>query len=161
PFGVLQIWRRQRANALALTLACGVLAYPVSLAMRLTQRGAEAANRGAAFLFVAIAYVLAVWGVELSTGPRGHTQANNGGSLASLRVASWIPHGGWTAVFCVYATIIFMGGVAVGWPPPWARLPRPYLVAADSRSIEAQGLAAADWARDVLGPNNRLIADRT
>jgi hypothetical protein len=141
PFGLRQLWRRQRGNPLALTLAAGALAYPASLAMRLTERGAEAANRGAAFLFVAIAFVLASWLVEQPFG---------------LRLGQkWLP------VACAWATIIFLGGVTVGWPPPWARMPGPYLPAADTRSIESQGLAAAEWTRALLGPDNRLIADRT
>jgi hypothetical protein len=141
PFGLRQLWRRQRENPLALTLAAGALAYPVSLVMRLTERGAEASNRGAAFLFVAIAFVLASWLVEQPFG---------------LRLGrKWLP------IACAWATIIFLGGVAVGWPPPWARMPGPYLPAADSRSIEREGLAAAEWTRALLGPDNRLIADRT
>ena len=40
-------------------------------------------------------------------------------------------------------------------------MPGPYLPAADTRSIESQGLAAAEWTRALLGPDNRLIADRT
>jgi len=56
--------------------------------------------------------------------------------------------------------VLFIGGAIIGWPG-WARLPGPYLAAADTRSIERQGLAAAAWARDTLGPDNRLIADRT
>ncbi len=141
PFGLRQLWRRQRDNPLALTLAAGALAYPVSLAMRLTERGAEASNRGAAFLFVAIAFVLANWVVEQPFG---------------LRLGQkWLP------AACAWAAIIFLGGVTVGWPPPWARMPGPYLPAADTRSVESQGLAAAEWTRALLGPDNRLIADRT
>ncbi|HEX5689188.1 MAG TPA: hypothetical protein VFX76_04265, partial [Roseiflexaceae bacterium] len=47
------------------------------------------------------------------------------------------------------------------WPPPWARMPGPYLPAADMRSIDAQGLLAADWMRTAFGPGNRLVTDRT
>jgi hypothetical protein len=109
--------------------------------MRLTERGAEAANRGAAFLFVAIAFALATWLVEQPFGARLGRR--------------------WMTAACAWATIIFLGGVTVGWPPPWARMPGPYLPAADSRSIEREGLAAAAWTRALLGPDNRLIADRT
>jgi hypothetical protein len=62
-------------------------------------------------------------------------------------------------VFAPYAVVIFAGGVIAGWSP-WARMPWPYMVAADTRSVEPQGLAAAEWARDYLGPNNRIAADR-
>jgi hypothetical protein len=141
PFGLRQIWWRQRDSALALTLAAGALAYPVSLAMRLTERGAEASNRGAAFLFVAIAFVLASWVVEQPFSRRLGQK--------------WLP------AACAWSAIIFLGGVTVGWPPPWARMPGPYLPAADTRSIEREGVLAAEWSRAYLGPDNRLIADRT
>ncbi|HJZ48192.1 MAG TPA: hypothetical protein VKE41_13530, partial [Roseiflexaceae bacterium] len=141
PFGLRQIWRRQRDSAIALTLAAGALAYPVSLAIRLTERGAEASNRSAAFLFVAIAFVLASWAVEQPLGQHLGRK--------------------WQLVACAWVAIIFLGGVTVGWPPPWARMPGPYLPAADTRSIEREGLSAAEWTRAFLGPDNRLIADRT
>lgn len=140
PFGLYTIWVRRRTSTIALALAAGALAYPFSLAMRLTERGAEAANRGAAFLFVAVSFALAM--------------------VVVARPVTWM--GRWRPyAFGVCATIIFVGGVTVGWPPPWARQPGPYLVAADTRSVENQGLAAADWARLQLGPDNRLVADRT
>jgi hypothetical protein len=46
-----------------------------------------------------------------------------------------------------------------GWPS-WARLPGPYLVGADTRSIEPQGIGAAEWAYNYLGSDNRISADR-
>jgi len=52
-----------------------------------------------------------------------------------------------------------VGGPIIGWPRS-GRLPGPYLVAADTRSIEGQGIAAAEWIRTVLGPDNRIGADR-
>jgi hypothetical protein len=140
PFGLLQLWRRHRADALALALAGAALTYPASLALRLTNRGAETSNRASEFLFVAIAFVLALGVVEL-----------------------WPANGpGWRrpAVFTGWATVIFAGGTILGWAP-WARLPGPYLVAADTRSVESQGLIAAEWARASLGPGNRITADRT
>jgi hypothetical protein len=35
------------------------------------------------------------------------------------------------------------------------------VVGADPRSIEPQGVAAAEWTRRWLGPGNRVVADRT
>jgi hypothetical protein len=55
--------------------------------------------------------------------------------------------------------ILTVGGVIVGLPG-WARLPGPYLVSADGRSVESEGIAAAEWARDVLGAGNVMVADR-
>jgi hypothetical protein len=54
---------------------------------------------------------------------------------------------------------IFVGGVISGGGPTWARMPGPYLVGADSRSIDAEGIDAALWARQYLGPNNRVATD--
>jgi hypothetical protein len=140
PFGLLQIWRRHRFNALALTLAAGALAYPVSLAVRLTERGAEASNRSSEFLFVAIAFVFALGLVELGLS-RG-----TGWNRPCLAVAG--------------VSTIFFGGIIAG-TPGWARLPGPYLVAGDARSIDQEGVDAAAWAATFLGPGNRIVADRT
>ncbi len=57
-------------------------------------------------------------------------------------------------------TLLLVGGLIVGWPP-YDRLPGPYLTAADQRSVEPQGVEAADWARAHLGPSNRVAADDT
>jgi hypothetical protein len=53
-----------------------------------------------------------------------------------------------------------LGGVALAFPS-WARLPGPYLVAADARSIEPQGIKAAEWTLEHLGRDNRFMVDRT
>jgi hypothetical protein len=45
--------------------------------------------------------------------------------------------------------------------PAWARIPGPYLVSADPRSVEPIGIHAATWMLDELGPENRLMTDRT
>ncbi|MGH2368702.1 MAG: hypothetical protein ACRDI2_10940, partial [Chloroflexota bacterium] len=60
PFGLRRIWSVYRPHAVALALAGGALTYPLSLAVRLTERGLEVANRTSEFLFVAVAFVLAV-----------------------------------------------------------------------------------------------------
>src|SRR5207302_2346355 len=65
PFGLVQIWRRHRANAAAVALAIGALAYPASLPFRLTSAGAEAASRATEFLFLGIAFVLGAALVEV------------------------------------------------------------------------------------------------
>jgi hypothetical protein len=139
PFGVLRVWRRYRADSLALALAAGAFAYPASLGLRLTHFGAEASNRTSEFLFVPIAFVLAVAATELWLH----------------RPKSWLR----PALFASWAAVIFAGGVIVG-VPRWGRMPGPYLVAADTRSIEPKGLAAAEWMRTTVGPGNRVAMDR-
>lgn len=56
--------------------------------------------------------------------------------------------------------VLSTGGVILGIPA-WARLPGPYLVSADPRSIEPQGLAAAAWSDRWLDPDSRFLSDRT
>ena len=55
--------------------------------------------------------------------------------------------------------LLTVGGVLVG-TPGWGRLPGPYLVSADTRSIDLEGIAAAEWTQSYLGPHNRMVADR-
>jgi hypothetical protein len=54
---------------------------------------------------------------------------------------------------------MFMGGVVLGFPY-WARLPGPFLVSADPRSVGPIGISAATWMLDNLGAENRLMTDR-
>jgi hypothetical protein len=139
PFGLWHIWRGHSATAAALALGLAALAYPASLGLRLSERGAEIANRSSSFVFLAVAFVLAAW--------LAHVAGQAGRRWRPLALGG-------------LAAYVIAGGAIVGWAP-WARLPGPYLPAADARSIEAQGLAAATWARALLGADNRIVADRS
>jgi hypothetical protein len=140
PFGLLQWWQRHRNNAASVWLVLGAIAYPATLALRLTDASWEIAARSASFLFIGVAYVLAL-GVERLRLSEGR--------LWLTRLA-----------FAMCAMILFAGGVIAG-RSPWSRLPWPYAVGAESRSIEPEGIAAAKWALTFLGPDNRVAADRT
>ncbi|MCU0490148.1 MAG: hypothetical protein MUD01_00970 [Chloroflexaceae bacterium] len=138
PFGLLAIYRRYRGRGLATTLAIAALAYPVSQAARFTDLGLQIAGRTVEFLFLPIALVVAVLLVERRWRQRV---------------------GSWRGLVTLGMLVLFVGGVVLGWPR-WARYPERYLVAADTRSIEAEGLSMATWAYSHLGPNNRIAADR-
>ncbi|HLZ70231.1 MAG TPA: hypothetical protein VKV26_10035 [Dehalococcoidia bacterium] len=140
PFGLWQVWRRYRARALVVALALVVCIYPLTLGLRLTSVGAETSNRAAEFLFVAIGFVAA-------PGPAAHRLRGRLGTL--MRVSVLAP--------C--ATVMFVGGLIIG-SAPWARLPGPYIVGADDRSIDSEGIAAAEWTLGALGPDNRITSDR-
>jgi hypothetical protein len=140
PFGLLAVWRHHRTSAVALALAGCALAYPATLVLRFTPAGADVSDRSFAFLFVAIAFVLAIGVSELAL-------ACTPGWSRAIPITIW-------------ATIVLIGGSLLGSGPHWARLPGPYLVSADMRSIEPQGIAAAEWAHAMLGPGNRVAADR-
>ena len=140
PFGLFQIWRRYRANAVALALAVGALAYPISLLARLTVSGVEISGRAQAYLYIMVAFVLTV-GITYFWFSRA-------------------PNWRYSALILGAIGIIFIGGWIDGTAPLWLRLPGPYLVSADPRSIEPESMAAADWAGSHLGPGQRMISDR-
>jgi hypothetical protein len=140
PIGVIQLFRAGRLNSIQLTLALAAQAYPAAQVARFTERGAEISARTTTFVFLAVAFVVAAAIVAI--------QPMRFGRL--LRVA--LP--------AVLVTVIFAGGVVVG-VPVWARLPGPYLVGADQRSIEPESIAGAEWSKEQLGPDNRFLADRS
>jgi hypothetical protein len=146
PVGLMSFWRSSRKDATAFTLALGALTYPVTLAMRLTGGGWEVSARSSVFVFLPLAFILAL-GIEHLWLP---------GPLARLRPLLErfkLP------LFALVVAVLFCGGIIAGWSP-WARMPWPYQVGSDTRSIEPQGLAAAAWASAYLGPDNRIAADR-
>ena len=160
PIGLVPIVRRFRDNSLALLLAVLALAYPASLVGRLTPTGSEAAGRSAAFIFIGLAFVTAVaalWLAEVGAAARADPTSR------VRRIIAATVHGWGTAVwrmaFVAGVVVLVLGGVVTGSAPE-TRLPGPYLVGADERSIEAQSLDTATWARTTLGPNRRFVADR-
>jgi hypothetical protein len=62
-------------------------------------------------------------------------------------------------VLVLAGALLLYGGVTLG-APPWNRLPGPYLVSADDRSVELEGMSAASWAGEFLPHNSRIAADR-
>ncbi len=140
PFALFWIWRRKRGDPLALALGIVALLYPASLALRLTSAGAEPATRLSPFLFIGLGYVIAEWLIA--------------------------PHFRWftaqarRVVFALGATFLYVGGIVSGAGPLWARLPGPYLVSADMRSIDPEGIAAAQWAGTHLPPGSPFASDR-
>jgi hypothetical protein len=58
-------------------------------------------------------------------------------------------------------TLLMIGARAGGWPPLGSLLPGPYLAGGFERSVDAYGVDAAEWERDVLGPDNRVGGDVT
>lgn len=63
-------------------------------------------------------------------------------------------------IVVVLAAAAFVGGYVLGSGPSWARLPGPYMAAADTRSMDAEALAAVKWSREALPAGSRIAADR-
>jgi len=57
-------------------------------------------------------------------------------------------------------SVIFLGSTISGLGPGLALLPGKYIVSADARSLEPEGIQAATWAGLHLGTGNRLATDR-
>ncbi len=166
PIALPIIWRRWRTQALPLTLALISLLFPVSLLARLTARGAEIAQRSAEFIFVGAAFVAAIAAlavVDTAAGrapPEGWRSGIVAWLLARLRFSGRSARRFGTGAVMVGLIVLFMGGAILGIAP-WARLPGPFLVAADPRSISPQGIDAAAWTLGALGPGQRFMSDRT
>ena len=126
-----------------------VLMLPVLLAARVVPKGGEIFDRSSSFLFLPFSllighYAVRFWWHE----PRAPRRRYGGG------------HQPCRAVAVGAAALMFVGGYLLGSGPTWSRLPGPYLVAADSRSMDSETLAAVAWAGDNLQPGSRMGADR-
>lgn len=139
PLGLLVAWTRFRDSSVVLALGLVAALYPATLLARFTSVGAEVATRTPEFLFLGIGLIVAL----------GIARVTYRGRHGLIQVG----------VVGVLIGILTVGGVIVG-VAPWARLPGPYLVSADARSVEPEGIAAAVWTREVLGPGNSVVADR-
>jgi hypothetical protein len=139
-FGLFHIWRSYRTSAISLALAGTALAYPVSQALRLTSSGGETGARTTEFIFLGLAFVLAI-GVTRFWLPG-------------------IPNWRRSVIVISAVAIIIVGQAIASEDADWARIPGPYLVSADERSIEPEGIEAAIWARLYLGSGQRMGSDR-
>ena len=139
PYGVLEVWRKYRGKMIALILTVAAAGYFLTLGLRFTEKGWEIANRAGEYLFLGVALITAL------------------GMLSMFRRAE---QSLWRNLILGFvATVIFIGGFQAGWAS-WARVPGAYIVGADTRSIEPEGIAAAEWTADHLEPNSRLAVDR-
>lgn len=153
PLGLWRIWRDFRRNPLVITLGLVAATYPMTLALRLSQKGAEESTRTPEFVFLGVGLVA---GLVLTADWRPAAQRFVPPVARLLGpVHDRLPH-----VAAVTAILILFGGGIVIGIPGWARQPGPYLPSADPRSIEPVSLAAAEWARLHLGEGNRFAADR-
>ena len=160
PIGLVYVTRRLRHSSLALLLGLLALAYPASLLGRLTPTGSEAAGRTQAFIALGLSFVAAVAVVWLSELASHTGELHIGRLRRALRALA----GGWRrvvwrAAFAAAVVVIISGGVILGSAPA-TRFPGPYVVGADRRSITAEGVDAALWTVDTLGPDRRIAADR-
>src|SRR5580704_18481742 len=103
--------------------------------------GSELSGRAATFIFVPVAYVVA-----LALGQLGGA------------VVRWQARLMATALLAAVLILLF-DGLVNGWPPYWERLPGPHQVAGFERSVGPEEIDTAQWALSDLGPGNRFAAD--
>jgi hypothetical protein len=133
------LWHRRRVREpIQVVLLLLMLVYPVSLVLRLTAAGTETSSRASEFVFVGIGFGVA--------GLSGIQRIRSSRRYQCLGAA--------------LALVIFVGGIVIG-TSPYTRLPGPYLVGADPRSIDARTIAAATWVQAHLPASSAFAADRS
>jgi hypothetical protein len=149
--GSRSLWPERHAERWTVPLIGGALLIFAAGGLRLVASdGAELSGRASTFIYIPVALVAAIVLCDIrqrrldrhGTGRRGLALLGGAASVAA-------------------AAVILMGDVASGWPPAWDRLPGPYLAAGFERSVDPQGVAAAEWARSALGPGHRWAGDLT
>jgi hypothetical protein len=133
-------WRYHRRDVVLVLFALCASIYPTLPVMRLSSGAWEMSNRLSGFVFVALAYIVAMGIVRFEFPSR------------------WVSFRPWILVPAL--TVIFTGGVIAG-SSPQTRLPGPYQAAAEESSIDNQVIGTGNWAATTLGLDNRMIADRT
>lgn len=145
---VLAYRERHRGGRLVL-IALMTASIPLALAARVVPKGGELYDRFNSFLFIPFSLYAASfiswfwWREPHHYGFREHRK------IVRIRL-----------VGIALAASAFVGGYILGSGPNWARLPGPYMVSADTRSMDPETLAAAKWARDALPAGSRISADR-
>lgn len=140
PFGVRKVWKSATKDALQGALALVAILYLATLGLRLTANGTEASQRASEFVFLGLAFLVALLIRDLRKPTRTRRRL------------------GLTAGLAVLVTVLFLGGFIVG-EPPQGRQPGAFLVSAERRSVSAEGIAAAKFAAAELPPESRILVD--
>ncbi len=139
PLGIRYLWNRRDALVLSRFLAIGSLAYPATLALRLTRSGWEIGSRATAFAYIPLAFTIAAGLHVVMTRHVRHV---------ALRAVSVV----------AVASLVFVGGI-VAVTSPTTRQPAPYNPGLAWVPYDVESLAAAQWAATTLGPGHRFAAD--
>ncbi len=158
---------RWNPRLLVFTLAAMI---PVTLAARVIPKGGELFDRGSSFLFFPLSLTVAIFALRMwwpdsrdpPLRPPGRLVAGLRAIVLAASTRLGLRGRPWVARLAVIimASGMFVAGFVLGGGPFWARLPGPYLVAADTRSMDAEVLAASEWARDALPSGSRIVGDR-
>jgi len=150
--GIWGLWRNRRRappSSARLGLALFGLLYFLSVPLMLTQSGSEGARRTWTFTYLGLAVLIAPAVIRLlELAPRRWRPRVRGLGRVLLL-------GGLAAALVV----ILIGNVTVQVNTAY-RFPGPFVYGSDTRSLTPELIAAANWARQTLGPGNRFVTDR-
>lgn len=136
-FGLLRFWRRYRREPFALIFAAASIAFFGTLLLRLAPEAWETGNRLSEYLFVGLAFIAALAGLQ-NWRPARRPWAGRAALTGALGV-------------------IVVGGAIAGWP--WdLQLSSPIRASADGRTISSPPLALAEWAEHNLSEHERFGA---
>jgi hypothetical protein len=137
PTGLWYAWRTYRRSPAVIVIALVAAMYPATLAARFTESGLLVASRTAPYVFLGVAFILALAVTQIE----------------SLRWFRRLHRAiGVTWALGIFLGVLFTGLLAWG-------LPGPYKVDSYTRSVDAQNVGLADWMLQHLGANNRIAAD--
>lgn len=136
--------RRRHRLLIVIGLLC--LVYPATFTGRFASGVSEICDRATTFAFLPLALGVA-WLLR-----HRETTAERHRRTARLSARP--------TVLLALIGVGFLGGLILGTGPDWGRLPGSYLVVADSRSLDAETLAVAQWAGGHLTPGSSVLADR-
>jgi hypothetical protein len=137
PFGLRVAWRRYRSDPFVRLFSVAAVVFFGVLLLRFAPGAWETANRSSEFLFIGLAFILALTGLD----------------RFAPRRAPWLG----SALTALFLALVFCGGVMAGWPAS-LRLSQPYSIDADWDVVEPEGLALARWAASRLPPTSRVAA---
>jgi hypothetical protein len=135
PFGLRRVWRRYRSEPFVLVFSIAAVGFFATLLLRLAPSGWETGNRAGEFLFIGLAFVVAIAGFA-DWAPRGRAWLGRGAISAGIAV-------------------VVVGGAIAGWP--WdLQLAAPLRAEAEGRVISSPPLALAEWSRQNVPADSRL-----
>jgi hypothetical protein len=136
-FGLRRFWQRYRKQPFPLIFAAASIAFFGTLVLRLAPAAWETGNRLSEYLFVGLAFIAALSGLQ------------------DWRPSKWpwLGRGALTAALGV----VLVGGAIAGWP--WdLQLSAPIRADADGGTISSGPLALAEWAKRNIPEDERFGA---
>jgi hypothetical protein len=150
---LLLAWRKRRLQPLRgphlLLLALTAL-LPALCAAFLLPKGGEIFYRSSSLLFFPLSLLVARNALQLIARPEPGAEDPEGPRMP-------LRH---KLIAVALLALMFVGGFVLGSGPFWSRLPGPYIAVADTRSMDAETLAAVEWAERWLPPGSRIAGDR-